>query len=136
MRAVLDVNVLISALLSPGGAPAALVLAWQRGVFELIVSDALLRELERALAYPRLRQRIQQADAERFVAVLGANATVAPDPDPPYAHHSADPADDYLLALAASVSAMLVSGDGHLLALAETLPVHSPVEMRDIIGAR
>ena len=50
MRAVLDVNVLIAALLSPTGAPAQIVSRWLGGEFELIVSGNLLAELERALA--------------------------------------------------------------------------------------
>ena len=136
MRAVIDVNVLIAALLSPRGAPAALIPAWQHGQFELIVSPALLAELERALAYPKLRQRIPQADAARFAEWLALTATVVPDPSPPYALRSADPDDDYLLALAASASAILVSGDAHLLDMAATgLPVRSPAAMRADIEA-
>lgn len=38
MRAVLDPNVLVSALLSPTGTPARIVLAWAEGRFELVVS--------------------------------------------------------------------------------------------------
>ena len=51
MRAVLDPNILIAALLSPGGAPAQIVSRWLGGEFELVVSEALLSALERALAY-------------------------------------------------------------------------------------
>jgi putative PIN family toxin of toxin-antitoxin system len=130
VRAVLDVNVLIAALLSPRGAPAELLLAWQRGQFEVIVSTALLDELERALTYPKLRRRVPRADAARFVAWLGEAGTKFPDPSPPHAYRSADPDDDYLLALAASASAILVSGDTHLLELAEELPVRRPAAMR------
>jgi len=50
VRAVLDVTVLISGILSPTGTPARLLLAWQAGEFELMVSPALLDELRRALA--------------------------------------------------------------------------------------
>jgi uncharacterized protein len=38
---------------------------------------------------------------------------------------STDPGDDYLLALARAERAVLVSGDAHLLALADRLPIHS-----------
>ena len=135
MRAVLDVNVLIAALLSPRGAPAALIRAWQGGQFELIVSPALLAELERALTYPKLRLRISPADAAHFLDWLGTSATIVPDPSPPYALRSADPDDDYLLALAGSTSAVLVSGDAHLLDLAADLPIRSPAAMRADIDA-
>jgi putative PIN family toxin of toxin-antitoxin system len=126
LRAVLDVNVLISALLSPTGAPARLLLAWQSGGFELIVSPALLAELARALAYPKIRRLIPAVDADAFVAWLERFATTAPDPDRAPSFSSLDPGDDYLLALAADQRAVLVSGDSHLLALAEDLPVLPP----------
>lgn len=124
MRAVLDVNILISALLSRRGTPAQLITRWLAGEFELVVSDALLGELERALGYPKLRSRIPAPEAQRFVGALRRSACVVVDPDvvPP---RSADPGDDYLLALAAQASAILVSGDRHLLDLSEQFPVRS-----------
>ena len=134
MRAVLDVNVLISALLSRGGAPARLMLAWQQGAFELIVSPLLLAELERALAYPKLRHAISADEAEALVAWLTRSATLAPDPESPPAVRSVDPGDDYLLALAAAEHAVLVSGDGHLLALAAELPIHAPASFLSLLG--
>ena len=45
MRAFLDPNVIIAALLSPGGVPAAILVAWQSGAFELVLSERLLDEL-------------------------------------------------------------------------------------------
>lgn len=117
MRAVVDPNVLISALLSRHGAPARLVRTWVGGGFELIVSPGLLTELERALAYPKLRKRIPATDAEAAVDWLRTSAVLVDDPrgDPPL--RSPDPGDDYLLALAAAQRAALVSGDGDLLSL-------------------
>lgn len=44
-RVVIDSNVLISARLSPRGAPGRLLAAWLAGRFELIVSPALLAEM-------------------------------------------------------------------------------------------
>ena len=58
MRAVLDANVLISAILSPRGTPARLVLAWQAGAFDLVVSPLLLAEVRHAMAYPKLVRRV------------------------------------------------------------------------------
>jgi len=124
VRAVLDPNVLISALLSPAGAPAQLVRRWLAGDFELVVCDELLAELTRALAYPKLRARVTAGDAASFVALLSGFAYLASDP-PRTPARSADPNDDYLLALAEAEKAMLVSGDGHLLELAPKMPVSS-----------
>ncbi len=133
MRAVLDVNVLIAAMISSVGAPAALVLGWTRGDFELVISQRLLEELSRALAYPKLRARVSEADAEAFVQLLRSGAAVAADPVTA-GSRSRDPGDDYLLALAESNAALLVSGDRDLLALANRLPVMSPADFIKRIG--
>lgn len=114
MRAVLDPNVLISALLSRTGTPAALLLLWLAGAFELVVSDQLLAELGRAFAYPKLRSRVTEDEAKAFIDLLRRAATMAGDPAAP-PRRSRDPGDDYLLALAASSAAILVTGDQDLL---------------------
>lgn len=128
MRAVLDVNVLISAVLSPRGTPAQLVRAWLHGAFDVVVSEHLLTELARALAYPKLRNRIPPADAEAYVELLRRTAIALPDPTTPPPARAKDPDDDYLLALARDAGAALVSGARHLLALRGDLPVFSPGE--------
>jgi uncharacterized protein len=125
VRAVLDPNVLISGVLSRSGAPAALLSGWVNGEFDLVVSDLLLEELERALAYPELRPRISAEDAAVLIMLLRDSAIRGHDPaDPPA--RSGDRGDDYLLALAEHERAVLVSGDRHLLALADRFPVRSP----------
>lgn len=124
MRAVLDPNILIAALLSRGGSPAKVVSRWLAGEFELVVSEALLAELERALSYPKLRARIGITEATEFVFLLRESASLAADPLTP-AQRSADPGDDYLLALAESTSALLVSGDRHVLDLQGQLPIQT-----------
>jgi putative PIN family toxin of toxin-antitoxin system len=123
VRAVLDPNILIAALLSPAGTPARALSAWLAGEFELIVSECLLQELERALAYSKIRRRVDQQDAAEFVELLRETAQVAADPEGGGSHHSPDPGDDYLLALAESERAVLVTGDADLLTLAGALPV-------------
>ncbi|MCL5076699.1 MAG: putative toxin-antitoxin system toxin component, PIN family [Actinobacteria bacterium] len=125
MRAVLDVNVLISAVLAPSGSPARIVRAWLDGKFELIISIQLLAELERALNYPKLRDRIGSQQITQVIEFLHRGAEVIEDPQNPLAL-SPDPDDDYLIALARVANALLVSGDGHLLGLADSLPIYSP----------
>jgi len=132
VRAVLDPNILISALLSRRGAPAQIVARWLGGDFELVVSELLLAELERALAYPKLRARITEQDATEYVVLLRNAAVVAADrAEPP--RRSLDAGDDYLLALAEAERALLISGDQHLLALAGGLPIHTPREFLGVL---
>ena len=90
------------------------------------MSRLLLDELERALAYPKLRPRLPVEDATRFVAWLAGSAMLVSDPEDPPEIRSADPGDDYLIALAADQRALLVSGDAHLLELEGDIPVLSP----------
>jgi putative PIN family toxin of toxin-antitoxin system len=127
VRAVLDVNVLISAVISGKGAPAGLVLRWLNGEFELVVSEKLWAELSRAVAYPKILSRVGAAEATAFIQLLRATATVAVDPQVPH-RRSRDPGDDYLVALAESEAAMVVSGDDDLLVLREALPVLAPAD--------
>ena len=134
MRAVLDANVLISAILSPRGTPARLLLAWQAGAFDLIVSPLLLAEVKRALAYPKLERRASPADADAFVDWLGRAAELADDPSEPPPVRSDDPGDDCLVALAAAQRAVLVSGDVHLTSLASRMPVRTPADFISELG--
>jgi len=135
VRAVLDPNILISALLSRSGAPAQILARWFAGAFELVVSETLLAELERALTYPKLHNRLGASETADFVSLLRQAAILAPDPPAP-ARRSADPGDDYLLALAENEHAMLVSGDQHLLTLADELPIQTARGFLEQLDAR
>lgn len=123
---MLDTNVLVAAVLSRAGAPAELLRAWRDGEFELVVSPLLLDELERVLAYPKLRAHVDEARAAALVDLLRVGADVRDEPGPSAALRSRDPDDDFLLALAAVGPAYLVTGDDDLLALADDAPVLSP----------
>jgi putative PIN family toxin of toxin-antitoxin system len=125
LRAVLDVNVLVSALLSRVGTPGRLIALWLEGGFELVVSEALLAELDRTLAYPKLRERIGREDAAEFLELLRSTASIFADAQHPD-HVSGDPGDDYLVALATASASILVTGDSHLLVLGSKLPIQPP----------
>jgi predicted nucleic acid-binding protein len=62
------------------------------------------------------------------VAWLSRSALLARDATVPPPIRAADTDDDYLLALAAEQRAELVSGDGHLLALAGNYPIQAPAD--------
>ena len=128
MRAVVDVNVLISGVLSAKGASAAILRASRDGQFELVVSELLLAELKRTLAYPKLRKHIAMEKAAAFANWLRDHATVAEDPANPPPVASRDPDDDYLLALAIERGAYLVTGDRDLLVLSNDLPILTPAQ--------
>jgi putative PIN family toxin of toxin-antitoxin system len=126
VRAVVDVNVLISGVLSAKGASAEILRANRDGRFELVVSEMLLTELARTLSYPKLRQRIPPERGDAFINWVREHGTLAEDPDGPPPVSSRDPEDDYLLALAISRRAYLVTGDQDLLILGRDLPILTP----------
>ena len=74
-------------------------------------------------------RRYVDLDAVRdYLDLLRGDALIAPDPEGRPPLRSADPDDDYLIALAHSQNAVLVSGDSHLLDLAGEAPIHSPAD--------
>jgi putative PIN family toxin of toxin-antitoxin system len=110
IRAVLDPGVLIAGVISPAGAPAALIRSWRDAEFDVIVCPHLMKELSRALAYPKVRRYVRRAEAARLTTSLFRAAIVVDDPrDVPVVCR--DRADDYLFALAAEHAQVLVSGD-------------------------
>lgn len=127
-RAVLDPGVLVSALITPTGRPAKLLLAARAGSFELIVSPQLLDELETVLRREKFRRYVDLDGVTAYLELLRRDAQFMADPETPPPIRCTDPDDDYLIALAHSQSAALVSGDSDLLELAEKIPVFSPAE--------
>jgi putative PIN family toxin of toxin-antitoxin system len=122
IRAVVDPGVLIAGLIASGGATADIIRAWQRGLFELVVSAHLLEELTDTLLRPKFRRWIAENDAIAFVEVLRLSAMVVEDPVT-VDRVSRDPDDDYLIALArASAAHVLVSGDDDLTSIARNKP--------------
>jgi putative PIN family toxin of toxin-antitoxin system len=115
MRIVADTNVLVSALVFPGGAPETVYRLALTGVVQLVTSRPLLLELARVLVE---KFAWDAGRAERAVAQVVRLAVVA-EPTERVEVVSADPADDRVLeaARAGAVDA-IVSGDRHLLALA------------------
>ena len=59
MRVVLDTNVLLSALISPHGAPDAIYRAWRAAKFEVVTSLVQLDALRRASRYPKFKAVLQ-----------------------------------------------------------------------------
>ncbi len=121
MIVVLDTNVIISALLSPTGAPAEIVRRWEAGEFDAAVSPLLLAELEKALAYPQVT-RYLRLSKEQVSTFLKGYSTVAMLVEPQMRLEvvSADPGDDRVLECAVEAGAgFIITGDQHLLDLKE-----------------
>jgi putative PIN family toxin of toxin-antitoxin system len=122
LRAVLDPGVLVSALLSPSGTPAAVYLAAVDGQFEIVVCPHLLNELLEVLGRERLRRYVRPEEAAAFAVALRRVGRFQPDPDVERGV-TPDPDDDYLVALARAAGAhAIVSGDRRLVELKDVTP--------------
>ncbi len=76
MRAVIDTNVWVSAVLNPHGAPAQVMEAFRKAQFIAVLSQPLLDELQQVLARPRLIQRLTYGSqmVQELVDLLRARA--------------------------------------------------------------
>lgn len=114
MRVVLDPNVIVSALLSTG-TTAAVLDAWlDRQAYDPVVCPTLLAELEEVLSRPKFAS-LGRDVVITLVSRLKTEGVLADDPEV-QPGVTADPDDDYLVALAREVGAdCLVSGDPDIL---------------------
>lgn len=123
MRVLVDANVFISYLLAPlrGSPSAAIVRAAILGDFDLLLPEALLRELTaRVSKKPYLAKRIDTTELADLTAILEAVAETIPMIHQPIPAVTRDPKDDYLIAYALVGKAdFLVTGDTDLLALGQ-----------------
>jgi len=118
VKAVLDTNIWISALIA-AGAPKKLVEAWlAEGSFILVYPRWLIDELQNVKSKPRLAARIHPADLQNLIALIEEDGFLV---DPQHiSAASRDPKDDVFLACAhASEAEYLVTGDNDLLCLSE-----------------
>lgn len=109
MLVVLDTNVLLSALISPHGAPDVIYRAWRAAKFEVVTSLMQLDELRRASRYPKFQAILQPhqvgtmvSNLQRAIVLSRLTSDVEAD----------DPNDAFLLAMALAGDAdYLVTGD-------------------------
>jgi putative PIN family toxin of toxin-antitoxin system len=118
VRVVLDTNVVLSALVFPGGVAGQVRQAWQRGLVLPLASTATVEELVRVLAYPKFR--LSQAEQDELLAdYLPYAETVRIPQPPPTVPDCRDVLDVPFMHLAVTGQAqLLVTGDRDLLAIA------------------
>ena len=118
LRAVLDTNVVLSALIFAQGRLAPLRLAWQDVRYQPLVSTVTAAELIRVLAYPKFKLGAED-QRELLADYLPYCATVRITGKPPRIPACRDPNDIPFLQLAVVGKAdYLVTGDFDLLSLA------------------
>ena len=117
LRAILDTNVLLSALIRVDSKPYKLVRAWLDGRFGLVSGEAQLEELRRVSRYEQVRRYFAPAEIGWLINRIRERALLVKQL--PKVDVADDPGDNYLLAMAVAGEAeYLVTGDkSDLLAL-------------------
>jgi uncharacterized protein len=143
LRAVLDTNILAAGfarLFDPQRSTsvlAAIILAWSGGQFTLVVSEAILAELDRTLRQGYFRRRLSADDAAALLDMVRTDSfLVEPAAD---VHGSAPHAsDDLILGTAVAGHAeYLVTGDYDLRRVGafRGIQLVSPLTFFDILQA-
>lgn len=140
MPVLIDTNVLISFLLSPGegGAIRAIFRAYLNDQFTLLLPEWLVDGLLSSVRdKPRLAKRISAEQLNRFIALLAQSAERIAEIETPVPAVTRDPDDDYVLAYALVGAAdYLVTGDRDLLVLNDQitgLTILTPVEFAALL---
>lgn len=134
-RAVLDIGVVLSGLISRDGPPGRILTHWRDGAFEVIVSEAWLEEFDDVCSRPRIVEAIGTPATVALRDTILRAAIHAADPPLPTGA-APDPTDDYLVGLAeAGRCDALISGDRHLLGLIDQRPpVLAPRAFLDLLA--
>jgi hypothetical protein len=121
IRAVLDAKVYVSAAVRSAGPPGQIIERFLRaGDFEIVMSQAIVEEVFRALNYPKVRKCIRPGlDPELwFEDIVVLSHLVAGERE--FAGASKDPDDDkYIVAAIEGRAGCVVAGDSDLLDLKE-----------------
>jgi putative PIN family toxin of toxin-antitoxin system len=130
MRVVLDANIFISALISSQGNPAKILEKWQMRELEVVVSPAIIAEIERVTGYERLQKKYRRIREERegLIDDLRNFATMV-DPQQELSVVQADDSDNrYIECAIESGANFVVTGDPHLLDIGEYqgIPILTP----------
>jgi len=136
-RWVLDTNVVLSALVRPGGTCGKLRLAWQAQRFVPLASHPTVAELIRVLAYPKFKLAAEERH-DLLADYLPWGETVRIPIPPPRTPACRDPHDVPFLQLALAAKAdALVTGDADLQVLPPLrgLAIISPAQAIERLSA-
>lgn len=133
IRIVLDANVFVSAVLSPAGNPGRILDMAGQGRLKLLLSPAILSEINAVLFYPKLKRLHRKTPKwiDAFMREFTDMAEVTPG-DLPVDVIKTDPSDNIYLACALEGRAdFIISGDSHLRDLENfhEIPIVSPAEL-------
>ena len=137
LRAVLDTNVLVSALLFPAGSASWLRGMWRSRAVVALVSRETASELIRVLGYPKFN--LTRDEQEDLLADYLPYCEPVVVKEPLTLPDCRDPFDRPFLALAVAGAAdVVVTSDADLLALAAdfAVPIMTPTALKERVRRR
>ena len=139
LRAVLDVNVIVSGTIVKKGPPHALLRALREEQWNLVSSREILGDIQRVLNLPKISRRygLTPQDIRDVLQLLETRAAVVPG-RLRIPRTARDPEDDQILACAVEGHAdYVVSGDQDLLSLERyrEIPIISPAAFAGLLAA-
>ena len=117
MKVVLDANIYVSSMVNAQGSPRHIMVRWEHGDFDVLVSDSIINEVGRVLRYPRIAKRHKQDEKtiRRFLELLASEAVVV-EPAEVLDIVKEDESDNRYLECAIEGKAhYVITGDRHLL---------------------
>lgn len=118
MRAVVDTNILVRAMIKPHGTVGPVLLRLRHGDYTLLYAQPLLEELVDVLNRPRIREKYQLTDQDIQTVVRLILLRGEPVVSEKRITACRDPRDDKFLEVAVAGGAdVIVSGDEDLLTL-------------------
>jgi putative PIN family toxin of toxin-antitoxin system len=118
VRAVIDTNVLLRALIKPTGSVGPIISRLRDGDYTIVYSIPLIDELTEKMALPRIRHKyqIQQSDMEAILALIAMRGELVQPVRK--VKVCRDPGDDMVIEAAlAGEAEYVVTGDKDLLVL-------------------
>lgn len=72
VRAVLDTNIWVSAILNPAGSPAEIIKSFRQGDFLTVISEPIIAEIADVLSRPRIKDKygITEADILELLILI------------------------------------------------------------------
>jgi uncharacterized protein len=131
VKVVVDTNVLISALLF-GGVPGRLMTFWKSKRMQPVVSQAMIDECLRVLAYPKFQLSQSEIEYLLYQEILPWFETITVPQGGAFVRE--DPSDDkFIWCAEAGGVDWIISGDEHLLKLEyHKIPIVTPAQFLEI----
>ena len=138
LKAVIDTNVLISAVLSKSGVPAEILRLWRKRSFVVATSETAIDEVQRVLTDlgSRGKYNLPASEVSNLVHLLRSEAQLVSGQMEITGIIPQDTTDEIFLAIALEANAdIIISGDKHLLNLGKfkNIPINTPRKFLDLL---